>query len=51
MRLASEIEVGLCWINSWFLRDLRTPFGGPNSPVSAVKAACTRSSSTPSCAT
>jgi hypothetical protein len=26
--LASEIEVGLCWINSWFLRDLRTPFGG-----------------------
>ena len=28
MRLASAIEVGLCWINSWFLRDLRTPFGG-----------------------
>ena len=28
MRLASVIEVGLCWINSWFLRDLRTPFGG-----------------------
>ena len=27
-RLATEIEVGLCWINSWFLRDLRTPFGG-----------------------
>ena len=27
-RLASRIEVGLCWINSWFLRDLRTPFGG-----------------------
>ena len=27
-RLAREIEVGLCWINSWFLRDLRTPFGG-----------------------
>ncbi len=27
-RLAHEIEVGLCWINSWFLRDLRTPFGG-----------------------
>ena len=24
----SQIEVGLCWINSWFLRDLRTPFGG-----------------------
>jgi len=27
-RAAREIEVGLCWINSWFLRDLRTPFGG-----------------------
>ena len=27
-RLAGRIEVGLCWINSWFLRDLRTPFGG-----------------------
>ena len=19
---------GICWVNSWFLRDLRTPFGG-----------------------
>ncbi|WHZ12031.1 MAG: 5-carboxymethyl-2-hydroxymuconate semialdehyde dehydrogenase [Burkholderiaceae bacterium] len=27
-RMAQQIEVGLCWINSWFLRDLRTPFGG-----------------------
>ncbi len=27
-RVAKRIEVGLCWINSWFLRDLRTPFGG-----------------------
>ena len=27
-RMAKHIEVGLCWINSWFLRDLRTPFGG-----------------------
>ena len=27
-RLAHQIEVGLCWINTWFLRDLRTPFGG-----------------------
>ncbi len=27
-RLATQIEVGLCWINSWFLRDLRTSFGG-----------------------
>ena len=27
-RLAAQIEVGICWVNSWFLRDLRTPFGG-----------------------
>jgi len=27
-RIAAKIEVGICWINSWFLRDLRTAFGG-----------------------
>jgi aminomuconate-semialdehyde/2-hydroxymuconate-6-semialdehyde dehydrogenase len=27
-RMAAALEVGICWINSWFLRDLRTPFGG-----------------------
>jgi len=27
-RVAGQLEVGLVWINSWFLRDLRTPFGG-----------------------
>ncbi len=27
-RVAAAIEVGIAWINSWFLRDLRTPFGG-----------------------
>jgi aminomuconate-semialdehyde/2-hydroxymuconate-6-semialdehyde dehydrogenase len=27
-RVAGQIEVGICWINSWFLRDLRTAFGG-----------------------
>ncbi|WP_328807361.1 2-hydroxymuconic semialdehyde dehydrogenase [Paraburkholderia elongata] len=27
-RMAARIDVGICWINSWFLRDLRTPFGG-----------------------
>jgi aminomuconate-semialdehyde/2-hydroxymuconate-6-semialdehyde dehydrogenase len=26
--VAARIEVGITWINSWFLRDLRTPFGG-----------------------
>jgi aminomuconate-semialdehyde/2-hydroxymuconate-6-semialdehyde dehydrogenase len=27
-RMGSVIEAGIVWINSWFLRDLRTPFGG-----------------------
>ena len=27
-RVAGQIEVGIAWINSWFLRDLRTSFGG-----------------------
>ncbi|MGB0747664.1 MAG: 2-hydroxymuconic semialdehyde dehydrogenase [Magnetospiraceae bacterium] len=27
-RVADQIDVGITWINSWFLRDLRTPFGG-----------------------
>jgi aminomuconate-semialdehyde/2-hydroxymuconate-6-semialdehyde dehydrogenase len=27
-RVAAALEVGINWINCWFLRDLRTPFGG-----------------------
>lgn len=27
-RLANELEMGIVWINTWLLRDLRTPFGG-----------------------
>lgn len=27
-RTAAAIEVGITWVNCWFLRDLRTPFGG-----------------------
>ncbi len=27
-RVAAAVNVGLTWVNSWFLRDLRTPFGG-----------------------
>ena len=27
-RMGANLEVGVVWINSWFLRDLRTPFGG-----------------------
>jgi aminomuconate-semialdehyde/2-hydroxymuconate-6-semialdehyde dehydrogenase len=27
-RVARQMEVGIAWVNDWFLRDLRTPFGG-----------------------
>ena len=27
-RVARQIDVGIAWVNSWFLRDLRTSFGG-----------------------
>jgi aminomuconate-semialdehyde/2-hydroxymuconate-6-semialdehyde dehydrogenase len=27
-RVSRQMEVGICWVNDWFLRDLRTPFGG-----------------------
>lgn len=27
-RMARELESGIVWINTWLLRDLRTPFGG-----------------------
>ena len=28
IRVAEAMEAGLVWVNSWFLRDLRTAFGG-----------------------
>ncbi len=28
LRVSPQLEVGICWVNSWFLRDLRTAFGG-----------------------
>lgn len=28
VRVAQQIEAGIVWVNSWFLRDLRTAFGG-----------------------
>lgn len=28
IRVSESIDVGLAWVNSWFLRDLRTAFGG-----------------------
>lgn len=27
-RVAAALEAGVIWVNTWFLRDLRTPFGG-----------------------
>jgi len=27
-RVAGQLETGVVWVNDWFLRDLRTPFGG-----------------------
>lgn len=27
-RVAGQIEAGIVWVNTWYLRDLRTPFGG-----------------------
>ena len=27
-RVSAKIDVGIVWVNCWFLRDLRTPFGG-----------------------
>ena len=28
MRLSKKIDAGVVWVNSWLMRDLRTPFGG-----------------------
>jgi aminomuconate-semialdehyde/2-hydroxymuconate-6-semialdehyde dehydrogenase len=30
-RVASALDAGIIWVNSWLLRDLRTPFGGMKS--------------------
>ncbi|MFZ9887263.1 MAG: 2-hydroxymuconic semialdehyde dehydrogenase [Myxococcota bacterium] len=27
-RVSAALDVGLVWVNTWYLRDLRTPFGG-----------------------
>lgn len=27
-RVAQQMNVGISWVNTWFLRDLRSPFGG-----------------------
>tara|TARA_R110001632_G_scaffold43376_1_gene109890 strand:+ start:48180 stop:49619 length:1440 start_codon:yes stop_codon:yes gene_type:complete len=28
MRISKQIQAGIVWVNTWLLRDLRTPFGG-----------------------
>jgi aminomuconate-semialdehyde/2-hydroxymuconate-6-semialdehyde dehydrogenase len=28
MRMTQQIQAGIVWVNTWLLRDLRTPFGG-----------------------
>ncbi|KJD33524.1 2-hydroxymuconic semialdehyde dehydrogenase [Tamlana nanhaiensis] len=28
MRLSNQLEAGIVWVNTWMMRDLRTPFGG-----------------------
>jgi len=28
MRLSNELHTGIVWVNTWLMRDLRTPFGG-----------------------
>lgn len=28
VRVSQQLDVGIVWVNSWFLRDLRTAFGG-----------------------
>ncbi|MCA9489702.1 MAG: aldehyde dehydrogenase family protein, partial [Myxococcales bacterium] len=27
-RVAAALEVGMVWVNTWLMRDLRVPFGG-----------------------
>ena len=28
MRMTNQLQAGIVWVNTWMLRDLRTPFGG-----------------------
>ena len=28
MRMANQLQAGIVWVNTWMMRDLRTPFGG-----------------------
>ena len=28
MRMSNSLQAGIVWVNTWMMRDLRTPFGG-----------------------
>ena len=28
MNFSQKLETGIVWVNTWMMRDLRTPFGG-----------------------
>ena len=28
MQFSQKLETGIVWVNTWMMRDLRTPFGG-----------------------
>ncbi|MDX1272069.1 aldehyde dehydrogenase family protein, partial [Bizionia paragorgiae] len=28
MKLSNQLQAGIVWVNTWMMRDLRTPFGG-----------------------
>ena len=28
MRMSNQLQAGIVWVNTWMMRDLRTPFGG-----------------------
>lgn len=28
MRMSNQLQAGIIWVNTWMMRDLRTPFGG-----------------------
>ena len=28
MRMTNQLQAGIVWVNTWMMRDLRTPFGG-----------------------
>ena len=30
-RLSAQLRAGIVWVNTWLMRDLRTPFGGVGS--------------------